>query len=73
MANQFSSKDIELKSLLIAIDKDKCQLPEFQRPWVWSDDQIRALLSSGYEFTKKYRYQISWFVQSIVNPRIFCF
>lgn len=50
MANQFSSKDIELKNLLVAIDKDKCQLPDFQRKWVWSDDQIRSLLSSVVKY-----------------------
>ncbi|MBR4686331.1 MAG: DUF262 domain-containing protein [Candidatus Methanomethylophilaceae archaeon] len=64
MANQFSSKDIELKNLLVAIDKDKCQLPDFQRPWVWNDDQIRALLLSVIKY-----YPVGVLMMLTYNPK----
>ncbi len=35
-----------LQDLLQTVKKGKTQLPDFQRPWVWSDDQICSILAS---------------------------
>lgn len=35
-----------LQDLLQSVKKGKTQLPDFQRPWVWSDEQICSILAS---------------------------
>lgn len=42
----FASIKESLKDLLRDIRKGKIQLPDFQRGWVWDDDNIRDLLVS---------------------------
>ena len=40
------AKNIELVNLLEKIKRGEIQLPDFQRSWIWSDKQIKALLKS---------------------------
>ena len=40
------AKNIELANLLEKIKRGEIQLPDFQRSWIWSDKQIKALLGS---------------------------
>ncbi|MBD1834792.1 DUF262 domain-containing protein [Cyanobacteria bacterium FACHB-472] len=42
----FDSKSIPLLDLLRSTKDGKTQLPDFQRSWVWNDDQICSLLAS---------------------------
>jgi uncharacterized protein with ParB-like and HNH nuclease domain len=35
-----------LKDILRNVDKGKLQLPDFQREYVWGDDDVRSLLAS---------------------------
>ncbi|MBD2063290.1 DUF262 domain-containing protein [Funiculus sociatus GB2-A5] len=42
----FDSKSIPLHDLLRSTKDGKTQLPDFQRSWVWNDDQICSLLAS---------------------------
>ena len=46
MWKNFESNDAPLAQLLIDAESGSLQLPDFQRSWVWSDDQIRSLLAS---------------------------
>src|SRR5262245_12920991 len=42
----FQSPDIPLKELLDDVRRGKVQLPDFQRGWVWDDEQVRSLRAS---------------------------
>ncbi|MBD1902877.1 DUF262 domain-containing protein [Trichocoleus sp. DQ-A3] len=42
----FDSKSIPLLDLLRSTKEGKAQLPDFQRSWVWNDDQVCSLLAS---------------------------
>lgn len=42
----FESTKEDLKKLLEYVDKGELQLPDFQRDWVWTDEDIRGLLAS---------------------------
>lgn len=42
----FDTTKTSLKDLLCDIDKGKIQLPEFQRDYVWNEDDVRSLLGS---------------------------
>jgi uncharacterized protein with ParB-like and HNH nuclease domain len=42
----FDSTKEDLVDLLKAIDKCSIQLPDFQRDWVWADEDIKSLLAS---------------------------
>lgn len=42
----FDSTQISLMDLLAEIQAGQVQLPDFQRSWIWNDDQIRDLLGS---------------------------
>lgn len=42
----FESKEPVLHELLAEVDRGRIQLPDFQRPWVWPDGHIRALIAS---------------------------
>jgi hypothetical protein len=46
ISSTFDSQEPFLSELLRDIDSGKIQLPDFQRPWVWDDVHIRALLAS---------------------------
>lgn len=35
-----------LQQILLSTKEGKTQLPDFQRSWVWNDEQIRSLLAS---------------------------
>lgn len=45
-ATTFDSTKEALSDLLRSVEKGTTQLPDFQRGWVWNDDQIRSLLAS---------------------------
>lgn len=42
----FDTTKEDLKDLVHQIDAGKLQLPDFQRDWVWGDEDIRSLLAS---------------------------
>lgn len=42
----FSSNPVALLDLLRSTKEGETQLPDFQRSWVWKDEQIRSLLAS---------------------------
>ncbi len=42
----FQTNPESLKDLLEQVEKEKLQLPDFQRDWVWTDEGIRQLLAS---------------------------
>lgn len=42
----FDTTKTSLKDLLSEIDKGKIQLPEFQRDYVWNEDDVRSLIAS---------------------------
>lgn len=42
----FDTTKTSLKELLVDIDKGKIQLPEFQRDYVWNEDDVRSLIAS---------------------------
>ncbi|MEQ9566230.1 MAG: DUF262 domain-containing protein, partial [Pseudomonadales bacterium] len=42
----FESTKEDLKRLLESANKCELQLPDFQRDWVWTDEDIRGLLAS---------------------------
>lgn len=42
----FDTTKTNLKDLLCDIDEGKIQLPEFQRDYVWNEDDVRSLLAS---------------------------
>lgn len=44
--NTYETSEPSLQALLNQIHDGKLQLPDFQRPWVWDDSHIRALLAS---------------------------
>ncbi|SEH04820.1 DUF262 domain-containing protein [Candidatus Venteria ishoeyi] len=46
ISSTFDSQEPFLSELLRDIESGKIQLPDFQRPWVWDDVHIRALLAS---------------------------
>ena len=46
ISSTFESQEPLLSDLLKDIRVGKIQLPDFQRPWVWDDIHIRALLAS---------------------------
>ncbi len=46
MKKNFDSLSIPLAQVLQEAESGSLQLPDFQRSWVWSDDQIRSLLAS---------------------------
>lgn len=46
ISSTFDSQEPFLSELLQNIGSGKIQLPDFQRPWVWDDIHIRALLAS---------------------------
>jgi hypothetical protein len=45
-ASTFDTMEPNLGNLLSDIRDGKMQLPEFQRPWVWDDIRIRAIIAS---------------------------
>ena len=45
-ASTISTYELNLEELLTNIGSGKIQLPDFQRPWVWDDSRIRAIISS---------------------------
>ena len=46
MEKTFDSKSTPLAQLLAEAESGDLQLPDFQRSWVWTDEQIRSLLAS---------------------------
>lgn len=42
----FDSTREDLKDLLIAVDAGRMQLPEFQRSYVWNDEDVKSLIAS---------------------------
>ena len=42
----FTTNPILLNKLLDEVDSGEMQLPEFQRGWIWNDQQIKDLLTS---------------------------
>jgi Protein of unknown function DUF262 len=42
----FDSAKARLAELLKQIETGKLQLPDFQRGWVWNDENIRSLLAT---------------------------
>ena len=44
--NTFGTDEPPLSDLLLQIEKETIQLPDFQRGWVWDDGRIRALIAS---------------------------
>jgi len=46
MAASFKTNPIPLDELLKNCESGKIQLPDFQRSWVWHEDQIRSLIAS---------------------------
>lgn len=46
VGSTFESHEPLLKDILADIHRGKVQLPDFQRPWVWPDNHIAALLAS---------------------------
>lgn len=46
MAGTFDSNDRNMSDILQEIQNGKTQLPDFQRPWVWDDNRIKALIAS---------------------------
>lgn len=42
----FDSTKEDLKDLLRAVDEGRIQLPEFQRSYVWGDEDVRSLIAS---------------------------
>lgn len=46
ISSTFESYEPLLRELLHDVDRGIVQLPDFQRPWVWDDVHIRALLAS---------------------------
>jgi len=46
LGSTFRTNEPLLSELLQDVDKGALQLPDFQRPWVWEDHRIRALIAS---------------------------
>ena len=42
----FDTSKLDLKSILRDVDEGKIQLPDFQRDYVWGDEDIRSLIAS---------------------------
>src|SRR6266404_2517093 len=42
----FKTNPVNLSELIEHVRTGKIQLPDFQRPWVWDDDRIAALLAT---------------------------
>jgi hypothetical protein len=42
----FKTNPVNLRELIEDVHTGKIQLPDFQRPWVWDDDRIGALLAT---------------------------
>jgi hypothetical protein len=42
----FKTNPVNLSELIEKVRAGKIQLPDFQRPWVWDDDRIAALLAT---------------------------
>jgi uncharacterized protein with ParB-like and HNH nuclease domain len=42
----FDSTKRDLREILRASDEGKLQLPDFQRDYVWGDDDVRSLIAS---------------------------
>src|SRR5436190_6463696 len=42
----FDSTNEDLKDILRKADEGKLQLPDFQRDYVWSDEDVRSLIAS---------------------------
>ena len=40
------AKKLNIEDLLRKIKDGAIQLPDFQRKWIWSDEQIKSLLES---------------------------
>ena len=46
MEKKFTSDEVPLAQLLRQAQNGELQLPDFQRSWVWNNDQIKSLLAS---------------------------
>lgn len=46
LTRMFKSDDRSLRKLMEALVEGELQIPEFQRDWVWDDDDIRSLIAS---------------------------
>lgn len=46
LGTTFDTSEPSLQDLLREVESGAIQLPDFQRPWVWEDRRIRALLAS---------------------------
>lgn len=46
MEKKFTSDEVPLAQLLGQAQRGELQLPDFQRGWVWNNDQIKSLLAS---------------------------
>jgi hypothetical protein len=46
LGSTFDTSEPTVSDLMREIDSGALQLPDFQRPWVWEDSRIRALLAS---------------------------
>ena len=44
--NTMKTNDRKITDLMATVHSGKTQLPDFQRPWVWDDNRIKALIAS---------------------------
>ena len=42
----FDSTKADLRDILRKCDEGRLQLPDFQRDYVWNDDDVRSLIAS---------------------------
>jgi len=46
MANLYETRSEPLEQVLSEIHKQRIQLPDFQRDWVWTETSVRELIDS---------------------------
>lgn len=66
MATTIEINKRSIKELLITGTKEKFLIPEYQRPYAWTDDQVRTLFEDLVEYTNNQN-ESSYFLGCIVS------
>ncbi len=65
MATTIEVNKSSIKELLMAGTKEKFLIPEYQRPYAWTDDQVLTLFEDLVEYTNNQN-ESSYFLGCIV-------
>lgn len=66
MATTIEVNKSSIKELLITGTKEKFLIPEYQRPYAWTDDQVLTLFEDLVEYTNNQN-ESSYFLGCIVS------